>query len=65
MTTPETLRRILQEARTVAVLGAHTDPGRAAFYVPDYLKRHGYRVIPVNATKVGQVLHGEPVRSAL
>ncbi len=65
MTSRDTLRRILQEARTVAVLGAHPDPARAAFYVPDYLKRHGYRVIPVNATKVGQVLHGEPVRASL
>ena len=31
------LRKVLEEARTVAVLGAHTSPEKPACYVPDYL----------------------------
>lgn len=42
------LETILRESRTVAVLGAHPEPDRPAFYVPDYLHRQGYRVLPVN-----------------
>lgn len=59
------LERILREARTVAVLGAHWKPTRAAFYVPDYLVRMGYRVLPVNPLLVGRVLWNEPVRARL
>jgi predicted CoA-binding protein len=42
------LRRILEEARVIAVLGAKADPGAPAHYVPDYLAAQGYRVLPVN-----------------
>ncbi|MFT7578800.1 MAG: putative CoA-binding protein [Myxococcota bacterium] len=59
------IKRILEATRTVAVLGAHTDQDRAAFYVPEYLNSQGYRVLPVNPTKVGTVLWGEPVVAAL
>lgn len=58
-------RTVLATARTVAVLGAHPDPTRAACYVPDYLHRHGMRVLPVNPAFVGQTLWGEPVRASL
>lgn len=56
---------ILQDARTIAVLGAHDDRSRAAFYVPDYLRGRGYRILPVNPTLVGTSLWGEPVRATL
>ncbi|HRE89212.1 MAG TPA: CoA-binding protein [Myxococcota bacterium] len=62
---PQELRRVLLTARRLAVLGAHSEPARAAFYVPDYLSRHGYTVIPVNPRLVGTTLFGEPVRSSL
>jgi len=58
-------RQILEEARTIAVLGAHPDESRPAFYVPDYLHRHGYRVVPVNPRFAGDALWGEVVRSRL
>lgn len=58
-------RRILETTRTIAVLGAHPDTDRAAYYVPDYLHGRGYRVFPVNPTKVGQKLWGEPVVASL
>ncbi|WP_049982486.1 CoA-binding protein [Halorubrum sp. BV1] len=36
------------DADTIAVVGCSTTSGKAAHEVPAYLKRHGYRVIPVN-----------------
>jgi uncharacterized protein len=55
------LTRILREARTVAVLGAKARPGEPAYYVPAYLARAGYRVVPVNPTLAGTTILGEPV----
>jgi hypothetical protein len=59
------LRRILAEARTVAVLGAKADPAAPAHYVPAYLAAHGYRVLPVNPTIAGQPVLGAPVAATL
>ena len=59
------LTRILREARTVAVLGAKGEPGQPAYYVPAYLKAHGYRVLPVNPTRTGEQILGEPVVATL
>lgn len=42
------LRRILQETRTIAVVGASASEDKEAHSVPAYLQEHGYRVIPVN-----------------
>jgi len=62
---PEDLRRILTEARTIAVLGAHPVTSRPASYVPAYLHHSGYRILPVNPGKLGQTLWNEPVRATL
>lgn len=59
------IERVLRECRVVAVLGAHAEPGRPAFYVPDYLHQQGYRVLPVNPMLVGSELWGQPVRARL
>ena len=45
---PITIQRTLQSARTIAVVGLSANPLRASYFVGFYLKRHGYRVIPVN-----------------
>lgn len=44
----ETIRRILDECRTIAVVGLSSDPSRASNSVSAYMRRNGYRVIPVN-----------------
>ena len=59
------LRKILQDARTIAVVGASEETWRPSFGVVAYLKRAGYRVLPVNPTIAGVTLHGEQVRAAL
>ena len=45
---PETIHRILEECRTIAVVGLSSDPSRASNSVSGYMRRQGYRVIPVN-----------------
>ena len=45
---PETIRRILDECRTVAVVGLSSDTWRPSNSVSAYMRRSGYRVIPVN-----------------
>jgi len=45
---PLVIQRLLREARTIAVVGLSTDPQRASWFVASYLKKEGYRIIPVN-----------------
>lgn len=45
---PLTIQRVLHNAKTVAVVGLSKNELRASYFVGYYLKRHGYRVIPVN-----------------
>lgn len=56
---------ILREARTVAVLGAHPEEAKPAFYVPDYLQRQNYRVLPVNPDHPGETLWGRTPAATL
>ena len=43
-----TLRRILHESRTIAVVGLSADWFRPSYFAAKYMQEHGYRVIPVN-----------------
>ena len=45
---PLEIQRVLNTARTIAVVGLSNNELRASYFVGYYLKRHGYRVIPVN-----------------
>ncbi len=46
--TGDVLRALLQEARTIAVVGCSPKPERPSHSVARYLQRAGYRVVPVN-----------------
>jgi uncharacterized protein len=63
MTNEERLRRIFEETKTIAVVGASSDPAKSANEIPAYLASQGYRVIPVSPK--GGELFGEPVRRSL
>jgi predicted CoA-binding protein len=39
---------VLQQYRTIAVVGLTSNPDRPSHSVSDYMRRHGYRIIPVN-----------------
>ena len=43
-----TLRGILRESRTIAVVGLSADWFRPSYFAAKYMQEHGYRVIPVN-----------------
>lgn len=43
-----TLRRILRECRTIAIVGLSADWHRPSNFVGKYLQQHGYRIVPVN-----------------
>jgi uncharacterized protein len=45
---PLIIQRVLHSGRTIAVVGLSSNHLRASHFVGFYLKRHGYRVIPVN-----------------
>jgi len=59
------VRERLARAETIAVLGAHNEPHRPACYVPAYLHRMGYRILPVNPSLAGTTLFGETVVASL
>ena len=45
---PSTVQRLLHGTKTIAIVGLSNNPLRASYFVGYYLKRHGYRVFPVN-----------------
>lgn len=59
---PDELREILTATRVV-VIGASTDPAKAAHAVPAYLQTQGYEIVPVNP--FAEEVLGEPAYDAL
>lgn len=44
----EQINRLLDSAKTIAVVGLSSDRQKASFFVAGYLKDEGYRIVPVN-----------------
>ena len=61
LTADEDIADLLRNARTIAMVGASDNPGRASFGVMKFLQDQGYRVIPVNPRITGEHVHGEYV----
>jgi predicted CoA-binding protein len=57
------LIEIYRATKTIAVVGASTDPEKPAHRIPEYLQSVGYRIIPVNPA--GGELFGERVFTSL
>ena len=49
---PEAIASILDECRTIAVVGLSSKPTRPSHGVAGYMQRAGYRIIPVNPNEV-------------
>jgi len=49
VTSPDGIARLVHECRRIAVLGIKPESrrDRAAFYVPEYMARQGYDIVPV------------------
>lgn len=59
LTSDAEIKALLEETRTIAVVGASDRPDRPSFRVMKTLQDHGYRTIPVNPQITGEHLHGE------
>lgn len=59
------IQQILQDARTIAVVGLSRKPDRASLGVATYLQAQGYRIVPVNPAYAGEEILGEKVFASL
>ena len=65
LTNDTDIAALLNETRTIALVGASDRPDRASYGVMAMLQRHGYRVLPVNPQLAGEHIHGEFVWNGL
>ena len=61
LTSDADIKALLEETRTIAVVGASDRPDRPSFRVMKTLQDHGYRTIPVNPQITSEHVHGEYV----
>jgi len=54
----DVIEEILNNTKTVAVIGMKDDDSDA-FRIPEYLHKHGYKIYPVNSTRLGKSVFGE------
>jgi predicted CoA-binding protein len=58
------VREILTRYKTVAVVGLSRDPSKDSYQVAEYLKRHGFHILPINPF-ADEVLGEKSYRSLL
>lgn len=61
----EERRKILEQAKTIAVVGLSNKPDRTSHMVSEAMQRAGYRIIPVNPMIAGQTVLGEKAVASL
>ena len=59
------IRRILEETKTIAMVGASANWKRPSSFAMKYLQGKGYRVIPVNPREAGNEILGETCYATL
>ncbi len=59
------IRQVLDETKSVAMVGASANPARPSFLVLKYLLSKGYRVFPVNPGLAGKEILGQTVHASL
>ena len=57
--------RLLQTAKTIAMVGLSADPMRPSHFAAIYMQSEGYDIIPVNPRLVGQQILGQTVYGSL
>ncbi|MEJ7933817.1 CoA-binding protein [Sphingobium sp. AN558] len=65
LTASQDIADLLNETRTIALVGISDRPDRPSFGVMRTLQNHGYRVLPVNPQIAGEHVHGEFVWASL
>ncbi len=61
----ETIRTILDEVKTIAIVGASANPVRPSFFVLKYMIDKGYTVFPINPGQAGKEILGRPCFATL
>lgn len=59
------LKTVLEEVKTIAVVGVSTNPVRPSYFVARYLGLKGYRVLPINPGHAGKMLFGQTIHASL
>ncbi|MCI0448797.1 MAG: CoA-binding protein [Chlorobi bacterium] len=52
-------REILENSKSIAVIGLKNDESVPAYKVPYYMQKHGYKIYPVNPKLEGKKVLGE------
>ena len=65
--TVSTLRRVLAECRTLALVGLSPQWHRPSFFAAKYMQAHGYRIVPVNplVAREGGCILGERAHASV
>lgn len=59
------LQNILENTKTIAIVGLSSNSNRPSFFAASYLKSKGYKIIPINPSKKGTEILGEKVYASL
>ncbi|MDP3785760.1 MAG: CoA-binding protein [Undibacterium sp.] len=59
------IARLLNTAKTIAIVGISNKPDRDSYQVAQYLQEHGYRVIAINPLQMGNQILGEACYASL
>ena len=54
------IKEILDEVKTIAVVGASANQDRDSYKVMQVLLQHGYEVFPINPNETGNIILGQP-----
>ena len=54
------IKEILDEVKTIAVVGASANQDRDSYKVMQVLMQHGYEIFPINPNEVGNFILGQP-----
>jgi predicted CoA-binding protein len=54
------IKEVLDEVKTIAVVGASANQDRDSYKVMQVLMQHGYEVFPINPNEVGNFILGQP-----
>lgn len=61
----QTIKTVLEQTRTIALIGASAKPERPSYRVLQFLLDKGYRVFPVNPGQAGTDILGQTVYASL
>ena len=54
------IKEVLDEVKTIAVVGASANQDRDSYKVMQVLMQHGYEVFPINPNEAGNFILGQP-----